>query len=149
MATTTAMTTSFKQEILEGVHNFLLSGGSTFKLALIKSAPAGTYGAASTSYTNITGNTDEASGTGYTTGGATLTRIDPTTSGTTAFTDFADVQLTTATITASACMIYNDTDVGDAAVSTHDFAGDKTASGGNFDITMPTADATNAILRIA
>lgn len=149
MATTTAMCTSFKQELMEAVHNFLLSGGNTFKLALIKSAPAGTYGAASTSYTDVTGNTDEAAGTGYSAGGETLTRIDPTTSGTTAFTDFADVSIATATITASACMIYNDTDAGDASVSTHDFAGDKTASGGNFDITMPVADATNAILRIA
>ena len=149
MATTTAMATSFKQEILVKGHDFTLTTGDVFKIALIKSAPAGTYGAASTSYTDITGNTDEAAGTGYSAGGATLTNVTPTTSGTTALTDFADVQWATATITASAAMIYNDTSTGDDAVSTHDFSGDKTASGGNFDITMPAADASNAIIRIA
>lgn len=148
MAATTAMCTSFKQELLEAKHNFLLSGGDTFKVALIKESMTGTYGAATTNYSDVTGNSDETTGTGYTVGGATLTRIDPTTSGTTAFTDFAHVQWATATFSADAAIIYNTT-LSDAAVSIHDFSGTKTASGGDFDLMMPTADAASAILRLA
>lgn len=148
MAATTALCTSFKKELMEGKHNFLLTGGNTFKLALIKASMAGTYGAASTNYSDITGNSDEASGTGYSAGGATLTRIDPSSSGTTALTDFADVTLSTATITARAAMIYNSTS-SNRAVSIHDFGADKSASGGDFVLTFPTADASNAIIRIA
>lgn len=148
MAATTAMATSFKSELMQALHNFLLSGGNTFKLALIKVGMAGTYGAASTNYSNITGNSDEASGTGYSAGGGTLTRVDPTTSGTTAFTDFADLTFSTATISATAAMIYNSTS-SNRAVSVHDFGGTKTSTAGDFTIQFPTADASNAILRIA
>lgn len=148
MAATTAMCTSFKSELMQALHNFLLTGGNTFKLAMIKVGMAGTYGAASTNYSNITGNSDEVTGTGYSAGGGTLTRVDPTTSGTTAYTDFADLVFTTATISATAAMIYNSTS-SNRAVSVHDFGGTKTSTAGDFTIVFPTPDATNAILRIA
>ena len=149
MAATTAMCTSFKVEVLRAQHNFLLTGGNTFKMALIKSGMAGTYGAASTNYSNITGNSDEASGTGYTAGGATLTRVDPTSSGTTAYTTFSSpVTWSTATISAAACMIYNTTN-SNSSVSIHDFGGTVSSTAGTFPVTLPTADASNAILRIA
>jgi hypothetical protein len=148
MAATTAMATSFKSELMQALHNFLLTGGNTFKLALIKVGMVGTYGAASTNYSNITGNTDEATGTNYSAGGGTLTRIDPTMSGTTAFTDFADLVFSTVTISAVACMIYNSTS-GSRATSVHDFGGTKTATAGDMTIQFPTPDATNAILRLA
>ena len=148
MAATTAMCTSFKVEVLRAQHNFLLTGGNTFKMALIKSGMAGTYGAASTNYSNITGNSDEASGTGYTAGGATLTRVDPTSSGTTAYTTFSSpVTWSTATISAAACMIYNTTN-SNSSVSIHDFGGTVSSTAGTFTVTLPTADASNAILRI-
>lgn len=142
MAISTAMCTSFKKELFEAVHNFLLSGGDAFKLALFVSAA--TLDAATTAYAA----TNEASGSGYTAGGAALTRVNPTSSGTTAFTDFADLTFSSVTITARGCLIYNSTD-SDKAVSSHDFGSDKTATAGDFVITFPAADASNAILRIA
>jgi hypothetical protein len=149
MAATTAMCTSFKKELFEAKHNFLLSGGNTFKLALIKSGMAGTYGAASTNYSNITGNTDEVGDSGtYAAGGGTLTRIDPATSGTTAYVDFADISFTSATISAAAAMIYNSTS-SNVATSIHDFGGTVASTAGTFQITFPTADSSNAILRLA
>lgn len=150
MAATTAMCTSFKTGLLSGLHNFLLSGGNTFKLALIKSGMAGTYGAATTNYTNVTGNSDEVGNSGsYAAGGATLTRVDPTATGTTAFTTFSSpVTFTTATISAAAALIYNTTSSG-AAVSVHDFGGTIASTAGTFTINMPTADSSSAILRLA
>lgn len=142
MAITTAMTTSFKSEVLQALHNFLLSGGNTFKLALYTSSA--TLGAATTAYSA----TNEASGTNYSAGGSSLTRVDPTTSGTTAFTDFADLVFSTVTVTANGCLIYNSTN-SNRAVSAHAFGGDVTATAGNLTIVFPTPDATNAILRIA
>jgi hypothetical protein len=149
LAITTAMLTVFKVNLLKAVHNFLLSGGNTIRAALIKSGMAGTYGAGSAAYGDITGNSDEVVGTGYTAKGPSLTRVDPTSSGATAFTDFADVTLTTATITARGCMIYDDTPSGDPGISVHDFGADKTSSGGDFVLQFPVSDASNAILRIA
>jgi hypothetical protein len=149
MAATTAMCTVFKANVMKAIHNFLLSGGNTFRAALIKSGMAGTYGAGSTSYTDVTGNSDEVTGTGYTVKGPSLTRVDPTTSGTTGFTDFGDATLSTATITARSAMIYDDTSASDSACSVHDFGADKTSSGGDFTLVFPTADASNAILRFA
>ena len=143
MAITQAMCTSFKKELMEAKHNFLLSGGSTFNLALYTSSA--TMSASTTAYVT----TNEVSGTNYTAKGAALTRIDPTTSGTTAFTDFADLTFGTATVTARGCMIFNDTASGDPAVAVFDFGGDKTSTAGSFTITFPTADASNAIIRIA
>lgn len=127
--------------------------GDIFKIALIKPAHAGTYGAASTSYANITGNADETTGTGYTAGGANLTNVDPTSTGTTAFTDFSpDPSWTSASFSTVGCMIYNSTWTGpvqNPSVSTHDFGGTQTVASGTFTAVMPVADATNAILRIA
>jgi hypothetical protein len=143
MAITQAMATSFKKELMEGKHNFLASGGNSFKLALYTSSA--TMGAATTAYTT----TNQATGTNYTAGGNALTNINPSTSGTTAFTDFADLTFGTATITARGCMIYNDTAAGDPTVAVFDFGGDKTSTAGSFTITFPTADASNAIIRIA
>jgi hypothetical protein len=137
------MCTSFKQELLEGVHNFKLSGGSTFKLAMYDNNAS--FTAATTAYTA----TNEVSGTGYSAGGGTLTRIDPTTSGTTAFTDFADLTFSTATVTARGALIYNDTAAGDPSVVVLDFGSDKTSTAGDFTIVFPTADSSNAIIRIA
>lgn len=148
MAITTAMCTSFKKELMTATHDFTTSTGHAFKVALIKATPTGTYGAATTNYSDVTGNSDEASGTGYTVGGEALTNVTPTTSGTTALTDFADVQWASATISADGCIIYN-TSASNAAVSVHDFGGTKTASGGNFDLQFPAADSSNAILRLA
>ena len=142
MAITQAMCTSFKKELLEGTHNFLNSGGSTFKLALFTSSA--TLGAATTAYAT----TNEVTGTGYSAGGLALTRVDPSTSGTTALTDFADLTFSTATITANGAVIYND-GASDAAVIVLAFGGDKTSTAGDFTIQFPTADASNAIIRIA
>jgi hypothetical protein len=137
------MCTSFKQELMEGVHNFKLSGGSTFKLAMYDNSAS--FTAATTAYTV----TNEVSGAGYSAGGGTLTRIDPTTSGTTAFTDFADLTFSTATVTARGALIYNDSAAGDPSVVVLDFGSDKTSTAGDFTIVFPTADASNAIIRIA
>ena len=143
MAITQAMCTSFKKELLEAKHNFLASGGNTFKLALYTSSA--TMTAATTAYST----SQEASGTNYTAGGAALTNVNPTSSGTTAFTDFADLTFGTATVTARGCMIHNDTASGDPAVAVFDFGGDKTSTAGSFTIQFPTADASNAVIRIA
>lgn len=137
------MCTSFKKELMEGVHNFKNSGGSTFKLALYDNNAS--FTAATTAYTT----SDEVSGTGYTAGGGSLTRVDPSTSGTTALTDFADLTFSSATITARGALIYNDTATGDPSIVVLDFGADKTSSAGDFTIIFPTADASNAIIRIA
>jgi hypothetical protein len=142
MAISQAMCTSFKKELLEAVHNFKSSGGDTFKIALYTSSAS--LGAATTAYST----TNEISGTGYTAGGNTLTRVDPSSSGTTGFTDFADTTWSTATITARGALIYNDTD-SDKAVAVLDFGADKTSTAGDFTIQFPAADASNAIIRIA
>ena len=143
MAITQAMCTSFKKELLEAKHNFLNSGGNDFKLALYTSSA--TMSAATTAYTT----SQEVSGTNYTAKGASLTRVNPTTSGTTAFTDFADLTFGTATVTARGCLIYNDTQSGDPSVATIDFGGDKTSTAGDFTIVFPAAAASTAIIRIA
>ena len=143
MAITTALCTSFKQEILEAVHNFKNTGGSTFNLALYTSSAS--LGAGTTAYTT----SNEVSGTHYTAKGASLTRVDPTTSGTTAFTDFADLTFSNATVTARGALIFNDSASGDPAVCALDFGGDKTSTAGDFTIQFPAADASNAIIRIA
>ena len=143
MAITQAMCTSFKKELLEAKHNFLLSGGNTFKIALYTSSA--TLSAATTAYSA----TNEVSGTNYTAAGNTLTRIDPSSSGTTGFTDFADTTWASSTITARGAVIYNDTASGDPSVLVLNFGSDKTSSSGDFTITFPAADASNAIIRIA
>lgn len=143
MAITQAMCTSFKQELLQAKHDFTSGTGNTFKLALYTSSA--TLGASTTAYSV----TNEVSGTGYSAGGSALTNVTPTTSGTTAFTDFDDLTFSTATITARGALIYNDTQAGDPSVVVLDFGSDKSSSAGDFTITFPTADASNAIIRIA
>tara|TARA_R110000796_G_scaffold40391_10_gene99966 strand:+ start:7965 stop:8417 length:453 start_codon:yes stop_codon:yes gene_type:complete len=150
MAIAQAMCTSFKQELMLGTHNFATNGNS-FKLALYaessggKSSSTATLGAATTAFVT-TG--EVASSGSYATGGTALTNIAPTTSGTTALTDFADLSFTTATITAMGALIYNDTN-GDKAVAVLDFTSNKTSTSGTFTVQFPTADASNAIIRIA
>tara|TARA_X000001388_G_scaffold69850_1_gene58613 strand:+ start:139 stop:570 length:432 start_codon:yes stop_codon:yes gene_type:complete len=143
MAITTAMCTTFKKEILEAVHNFKNSGGSTFNLALYTSSAS--LGASTTAYTT----SNETSGTGYTAKGAALTRVDPSNDGTTAITDFANLTFSSSSITANGALIFNDSASGDPAVCALAFGGDKTSSSGDFTIQFPAADASNAIIRIA
>ena len=137
------MCTSFKKELMEAKHNFLLSGGNTFKLAMYDNSAS--FTAATTAYTT----SNEVSGTGYSAGGGTLTRVDPSSSGTTAFTTFSDLTFSTATVTARGALIYNDTASGDPTVIVLDFGADKTSTAGDFTIQFPTADASTAIIRIA
>ena len=138
------MCTSFKQEILQGVHNFTSSTGNTFKLALYTNTAA--FDATTTAYTA----TNEVANSGsYSAGGGTLVSVTPTTSGTTAFCDFADLSFTTATITARGALIYNSSAAGNPTVAVLDFGSDKTSTTGTFTIQFPTADASNAIIRIA
>jgi len=147
MAITQAMCTSFKQELLQAQHDFTASTGHSFKLALYTSSA--TLGASTTDYSA----TNEVSGTGYSAGGGALTNVTPTTSGTTAFTDFDDLTFSTATITANGALIYNTTTGGGSgtteSVVVLAFGGDKTSTAGDFTIQFPTADASNAIIRIA
>jgi hypothetical protein len=138
------MCTSFKVELMQAVHNFTASTGNTFKLALYDNSAS--FTAATTAYTA----TNEVANSGtYSAGGGTLTNITPTSTGTTAFTDFADLSFTSATITAFGALIYNDTAAGNPSVVVLDFGGAKTSTVGTFTIIFPTADATNAIIRIA
>ena len=144
MAISQAMCTSFKQALLDGEMDFSSDTSQTFKIALYTSSA--TLGAATTAYSA----TNEVSGTGYTAGGNTLTiAANPTTSGTTAFLDFTDTTWTTATITARGALIYKADGVTNPAVAVLDFGADKTSTAGNFTIQFPTADASNAIIRIA
>ena len=143
MAITQAMCTSFKKELLEAKHNFLNSGGSTFNIALYTSDAS--LGAGTTAYTT----SNEVSGTNYTANGGALTRVDPSTSGTTALTDFADETFSSSTITARGALIFNDSASGDPSVCVLDFGADKSSSSGDFTVVFPTADASNAIIRIA
>lgn len=138
------MCTSFKVELMKGVHNFTTSTGNTFKLALYNNSAS--FTAATTAYTS----TNEVSASGsYAAGGGALTNVTPTSTGTTAFTDFADLSFTSATITAYGALIYNDTAAGDPSVCVLDFGGAKTSTSGTFTIIFPTSDATSAIIRIA
>jgi hypothetical protein len=149
---TTAMPTSFKVEILKAVHNFSNPGGNTFKLALGKGSATltGTYGAATTSYDTLTGNSDElANGNGYTTGGNTLTSVTPVADGTTAICDFDNTTWTSATFTTSGGIIYNDTASGNPACAILSFGGDQSVSSGDFQIQFPAPAAATAIIRIA
>ena len=143
MAITQAMCTSFKKELMTATHNFTTSSGNTFNLALYTSSAS--LDAATTAYTT----SNEVSGSGYTAKGAALTNVTPTTSSTTAYADFADLTFSTVSITARGAMIFNDSASGAPAVCILDFGWDKTASSGDFTIQFPTADASNAIIRIA
>ena len=135
--------TSFKVELLKATHNFTTGTGDTFKLALYDNSAA--FTAATTAYTAT--NEVASSGT-YAAGGGALTNVTPTSTGTTAFTDFDDLSFTGATITAYGAMIYNATAAGNPAVCILDFGGAKTSTTGTFTIIFPTADITSALIRI-
>jgi len=145
MAITSAVCTSFKVELLKGVHNFTATTGNTFKIALYTSDA--TLGAATTAF-SATNEITNTSGTAYTSGGATLTSVTPVASSTTALCDFADVSFSSATFTANGALIYNSSAT-NAAVAAIAFGSDKTATNGTFTIQFPAADASNAIIRLA
>ena len=145
MAITSAICTSFKVELLKGVHNFTATTGNTFKIALYTSSA--TLGAGTTAYSTSNEITNT-SGTAYTAGGATLTSVTPTSDSTTAVCDFSDVSFSSASFTANGALIYNSS-ASNAAVCAIAFGSDKTATNGTFTIQFPTADATNAIIRLA
>ena len=136
--------TSFKKELMEAKHNFLASGGNTFNIALYTNSAS--FTAATTAYTT----SNEISGTNYSAKGQALGNVNPTTSSTTAFTDFTDEVFSNVTISSvRGAMIFNDSASGDPSVCILDFGADKEASSGDFTIVFPTADASNAIIRIA
>ena len=145
MAITTAMCSSFKQELLGGVHDL---DTDTIKIALIKDSPSGTYGAATTNYSDVTGNSDEASGTGYSAGGQTLDSPVISLSGTTAIVDFADEVFSTLTLSADGAIMYNSSQ-SNKAIAVFNFGSTISATKGDFTVVFPTADASNAVLRIA
>lgn len=141
MAITQALCTSFKSEVMQALHDFTTSTGHVFKIALYSST------ASLDATTTVYSATDEVSGTGYTAGGATLTNVTPSTSGTTAITDFDDVTWSSSTITARGALIYNSTS-DNRAVAVLDFGSDRSTTSQDFTITFPSADASNAIVRI-
>jgi hypothetical protein len=143
MAITQALCTSFKVEILRAIHDFTTSTGDVFKLALYTSS------ANLDATTTVYSATNEVANSGtYTAGGGSLTNVTPTSSGTTAFLDFADISFTSATITARGALIYNSSK-SNRAVAVLDFGADKISTTGTFTVQFPVADATNAIIRIA
>ena len=135
--------TSFKVELMTATHNFTLSTGNTFNIALYDNNAS--FTAATTAFTT----SDEVTGTAYTTKGNTLVNVTPTSSGTTALTDFSDSTWSSSTITARGAMIFNDTASGDPSVVILDFGSDKVSSSGDFVVVFPTANSTSAIIRIA
>jgi hypothetical protein len=145
MAITSAICTSFKQELLVGTHNFTASSGDTFKIALYTSSAS--LGAATTAF-STTNEISNTSGSAYSSGGATLTSVTPTTDGTTALCDFSDVSFTSASFTANGALIYNSSQ-SNKAVAVIAFGADKTVTSGTFTIQFPAADASNAIIRLA
>ena len=145
MAITTSMCNSFKQELLGGVHDL---DTDSIRIALIKETTTGSYNGSTTNYNNVTVNSDEAVGTNYVTGGNTLGSAVISLDGSTAIVDFADTTWSSATVSASGCIIYNATQ-GNAAIAVIDFGGTKTSTNGDFTVQFPAADASNAIVRIA
>jgi len=146
MAITSAICTSFKVEVLKGVHNFTATSGDTFKIALYDSDA--TLGASTTAFSTSEEITNT-SGTAYTSGGATLTSVTPVASSTTAICDFSpDISFSSASFTANGALIYNSSE-SNKAVCAIAFGSNKTATNGTFTIQFPTADATNAIIRLA
>ena len=139
------MCTSFKSELLGGTHDL---DTHTIKLALIKSSMSGTYGAATTNYSNVTGNSDEATGTNYTAGGQNLDSAAITVSGTTALVDFADEVFSNVTTSAAGCIIYNSSAT-NKAIAVIDFGGTVSATAGDLTIEFPAAGASTAVIRIA
>ena len=145
MAITTAMCNSFKEELLGGVHDL---DTDSLKIALIKDTPSGTYDADTTNYSDVTGNSDEATGTNYTAGGQVLDSATITLSGSTAFVDFDDEVFSDLTISADGAIIYNSSP-SNKAIAVFDFGGTVTATSRDFTVVFPTADASNAVIRIS
>ena len=145
MAITTAMCNSFKEELLGGVHDL---DTHSLKLALIKESPTGTYGAATTNYSNVTDNSDEATGTNYTAGGQVLDGASITLSSGTAFVDFTDEVYTNLTISADGAILYNSS-ASNKAIAVFDFGGTVTATAGDFTVVFPDADSSSAVIRIS
>tara|TARA_R110002124_G_scaffold269155_5_gene436966 strand:- start:1723 stop:2160 length:438 start_codon:yes stop_codon:yes gene_type:complete len=145
MAITTAMCNSFKTELLGGVHDL---DSDSIKLALIKSGMSGTYNASTTNYSNVTDNSDEASGTNYSAGGQALDGASIALSGSTAIVDFTDEVFSSVTVSAAGCIIYN-AGQSNKAIAVIDFGGTVSATAGNLSIEFPAADASNAVIRIA
>ena len=143
MTIASAVSNSFKTEVLRAIHNFT-NGGNEFKLALYTSSA--TLNKSTTAYSSTN---EVANGNGYTTKGIALTNTTPALSGDTAVCDFANVSFTSASFTANGCLIYNETASGDPSVCSIAFGGNKTVTSGTFTIEFPAADASNAILRIA
>jgi hypothetical protein len=143
MPITQSLATSFKVDLLSGNMNFVSGSGDTFKMALYTSSA--TLGPTTTVYSA----SNEVTGSGYASGGNTLTiSQSPTSGGTTAFISFANTSWASATFTTRGALIYNSSQ-GNKAVAIFDFGSDKTVSNGTFTVTFPTADATNAVIRIA
>ena len=143
--TTNAICNTFKRDILQGIQDFTVSTGDTFKLALYNNTA--TIGADTTSYNVSIGG--QVGDTGqYVAGGGALVNALVSVNGTTAFVDFNDLSFTGVTLTARGALIYNDTETGKNAVCVLDFGGDKTATAGTFTIQFPNANDTQAIIRI-
>lgn len=145
MVITTSMCNSFKQELLGGVHDL---DTDTLKIALIKETPAGTYGAATTNYSDVTGNSDEAVGTNYTAGGQVLDSPVISLSSGVAFVDFADETFANLTISADGAIIYN-ASKGNKAIALFNFGSTVTSTSGDFTIIFPTATSSTAVIRIS
>lgn len=145
MAITTKMCVSFKQELLNKEHDI---NSDTIKIALIKSGESGTYNASTTNYSTVTGNSDEASGTGYSAGGQTLQNANLQISGEVAFVDFDDVTWSSSTISAAGAILYNSS-VSNKAIAILSFGGTVASSSGNFVLTMPANNSSNALLRLS
>ena len=145
MTITTSVCNSFKTELLGGIHDL---DTDTIKIALIKTAEVGTYNGSTTNYSNVTGNTDEVVGTGYTTGGNTLTSPVISLSGTVAIVDFADTLWANATISANGALIYNASKT-NKAIAVISFGGTVTSTAGDFTIQFPLPAAATAIIQLA
>ena len=141
---TTAMCNSFKQELLGGVHDL---DTHSLKIALIKPSPTGNFNKATTNYSDLTANSDEATGTNYSAGGQVLDSPVISLSGDTALVDFADEVFSNLTITAAGALLYN-TSASNKAIAVFSFGSNVASTAGDFTVIFPTADASNAVLRI-
>ena len=142
MAIIQTLTTSFKVEVAQGLHNFTTGTGNVFKLALYTANAD--LGASTTAYTAA----GEASGTNYSAGGIALTNITPSFQGTTSYWSFQNATFTNVTLTTNGALIYNSTN-GNRSVAVLNFGVNITKTAQDLVITFPVNDATNAVLRIA
>ena len=138
------MCNSFKQELLGGVHDL---DTHSLKIALIKPSPTGSFSKATTNYSNLTANSDEATGTNYSAGGQVLDSPVISLSGDTAIVDFADEVFSNLTITAAGALLYNSS-ASNKAIAVFSFGSNVASTAGDFTVIFPTADASNAVIRI-